>query len=154
MKKVTEIVWALAAPVVEALNLSLWDVEFLREGAHWVLRVVVDGAEGVTTDQCEAVSRALDPLLDEADPIEQGYILEVASAGLERSLKRPSDFARFLGHLVELRFYKPKDGRKELLGRLRAHGDGAVVVETEQGEKTFDMKDVAGVRLRLESLGS
>ena len=150
MQKITETVTGLALPVVSALGLALWDVEFQREGPHWVLRVVIDHADGVTTEHCEAVSRALDPLLDEADPIAQSYILEVASAGLERALKRPSDFAQFMGRLVELRFYSPQNGTKEVLGHLRAYENESIVIGTASGELRFALKDVAGVRLRLE----
>lgn len=149
MSKITDIVSTLAKPEAERLGLALWDVEFVREGPHWILRVSIDHPDGVSTDMCEAMSRALDPLLDEADPIEQSYILEVASAGLERTLKRDSDFQQFLGHPVELHFYTPQNRSKELLGKLTAHDGQRITVLSDSGEQSFSMKDVAGVRLRL-----
>ena len=98
MKKVTELVAELAAPAVEAAGCVLWDTEYVREAGQWYLRLYIDKLEGdVDILDCEAVSRAVEPLLDEADPIPGSYTFEVSSAGAERPLKRPSDFQRFLG---------------------------------------------------------
>ncbi|MBQ8974855.1 MAG: ribosome maturation factor RimP, partial [Oscillospiraceae bacterium] len=103
MSKITDTVAALARPVVEQAGCELWDVEYVKEAGQWFLRVYIDKEGGVSIDDCEAVSRALDPILDESDPIETSYVFEVSSAGAERSLKRPSDFERFMGSLVEVR---------------------------------------------------
>ena len=148
MNKIEQTVWDLAQPLVEQAGLTLWDVEFVKEGADWFLRVTVDRDEGVSIDQCETVSRALDKLLDKADPIRQSYILEVASAGLERQLKRPGDFEKFMGRRVEVTFYRAIDAAKSALGRLTGYRDGDV--ELDGGQKTFSAKDIAQVRLRLE----
>ena len=94
--KITEQVWAFSQPIVEQLGCSIWDVEYVREGADWFLRIYLDKPGGVTIDDCEAVSRAIDPVLDEKDPIENSYTFEVCSAGLERVLKRPRDFHQAL----------------------------------------------------------
>lgn len=151
MSKITDIVTELALPIVEAQGCELWDVEFTREGGDWFLRVYIDKDGGVSIDDCEAVSRALDPLLDEADPIETRYNFEVSSAGLERALKRPSDFERFMGSLVTVKLYKALDGSKEYVGYLRGYEDGGVTVETRSGEtKTFAASQVASVHLRFE----
>ena len=95
--KITDTVAALAKPVVESLGCSLWDVEYVREGSDYILRVSIDKEGGVDINDCEAVSRALDPILDEHDPIPDRYQFEVCSAGLERVLKRPADFQKFMG---------------------------------------------------------
>ncbi len=144
---VADIVAKMARPVVEGFGLSLWDVEFLREHGENILRVVIDHPDGVSVDQCERVSRAIDPLLDAADPIPEGYLFQVSSAGLERVLKRPSDFDRFIHHPVELRLFSPRAGKREFVGKLAAYGDGTVTLE---GEDPFDVKQVAQVRLRYE----
>ena len=101
-------------------------------------------------DACEAVSRAVDPVLDEKDPIPESYRFEVCSAGLERQLKRPSDFERYLGEPVLVKLYRPRDGQKEFPGRLVRYEDGAVTIEMRGREVTFDKAEVARVRLRVE----
>ena len=143
MAKVTEVTAALAAPIAEANGCTLWDVEYVREAGTWFLRVYIDKEGGVSIDDCEAVSRPLSDALDEADPIEGSYTLEVSSAGADRPLKRPEHFAAFLGAEVEIRLYRPVDGRKDHVGLLRRYRDGDVTVETAGAEKTFSKKDVA-----------
>ena len=118
MKKVTDIVWELAEPVVKENGCELWDVEYVREAGQWYLRLYLDKEGGVDILDCEAVSRRVSDLLDEADPIESSYMFEVSSAGAERQLKRPSDFQRFLGQPVLVKTYKNRDGRKEFAGTL------------------------------------
>ena len=147
MAKVTEVTAALAAPIAEANGCTLWDVEYVREAGTWFLRVCIDKDGGVSIDDCEEVSRPLSDALDEADPIEGSYTLEVSSAGADRPLKRPEHFAAFLGAEVEIRLYRPVDGRKDHVGLLRRYRDGDVTVETAGAEKTFSKKDVAQVRL-------
>ena len=116
--KITDQVWEFAEPLVQACGCSLWDVEYVREGGEWFLRLYLDKEGGVDIDDCEAVSRAVDPVLDEKDPIPESYRFEVCSAGLERQLKRPSDFERYLGEPVLVKLYRPRDGQKEFPGRL------------------------------------
>lgn len=149
MHKIAEKVWALAAPVAEANGCELWDVEYLREAGNNVLRVYIDKAGGVSIDDCEAVSRALDPVLDEYDPVPDSYVFEVSSAGAERPLKRPSDFQRFLGHLAEVKLYRGRDGRKEFVGTLAGYEDGAVTLRIGEQEIRFEKNEVANVRLRI-----
>ena len=151
MSKVTDMVAEMARPIVEAQGCELWDVEYVREAGEWFLRVYIDKEGGVNIDDCEAVSRALDPLLDEADPIETSYNFEVSSAGLERALKRPSDFERFMGAYAAVKLYKAVDGRKEYLGYLRGYDGGTVTIEAKDGEtRIFEPAQVASVHLRLE----
>lgn len=149
MSKITDTVLALAQPVVEAEGCEIWDVEYVREAGAWYLTVYIDKAGGVSIDDCEAVSRALDPVLDEADPIPTSYIFEVSSAGVERELKRPRDFEKFLGSQVEVRHYQPVEGAKAHTGTLRGYADGAVTIEINGVEKTYQKAQVAQVRLSV-----
>ena len=148
--KITDQVAALAKPVVEARGLQLWDVEYVREGPEYFLRLYIDKEGGVDISDCEAVSRAVDPILDEQDPIPGSYQFEVCSAGLERPLKRPGDFIRFLGSPVTVKLYRPHNGLKELPGILRGYEDGKVTIEAGKETITFEKSQVALVRLRVE----
>lgn len=149
MAKVTELVQGLAAPLAAAQGCSLWDVEYVREAGQWFLRVYIDKPEGVSIHDCEAVSRPLSDALDQADPIEGSYVLEVSSAGADRPLKKPEHFEQFIDAEVEVRLYRPADGRKDHVGTLLAYQDGDVTIAAPQGERTFPKKDVARVRLSV-----
>ena len=116
-KSTAERVWDMAEPLARELGLSIWDVQFGKEGADWYLRVFIDKEGGVSIDDCEAVSRPVSDLLDEADPIEGSYTLEVSSAGADRALKKPEHFEKFRGEEVEVKLYRPREGRKEFVGR-------------------------------------
>ena len=148
--KTTELVAKLAQPIVEAAGCSLWDVEYVREGSERFLRVYIDKDGGVNINDCETVARAMDPVLDEADPIAESYHFEVCSAGLERALKRPSDFMQFMGSAVLVKLYRPRNGLKEIPGVLRGYEDGTVTVEAGKETITFQKSEVALVRLRVE----
>ena len=150
-KKIADTVWALAQPVVEGFGLRLWDVEYVREAGQWYLRLYLDKDGGVDILDCEAVSRRVSDLLDEADPIEGSYMFEVSSAGAERQLKRPSDFAQFMGSPVLVKTYKNRDGRKEFAGKLAGYEDGAVLLDVGTAEPLrFEKSEIALVRLRIE----
>lgn len=149
MSKVTEKVAELARPVVEEEGCSLWDVEYLREAGAWYLRIYIDKEGGVSIDDCERISRRLDPMLDEADPIPGSYVFEVGSAGAERELKRPADFEQFMGSQVELRLYQPLDGSKAYVGALKAYDKGDITIEGPGGERQFKNGQVAQVRLHV-----
>ena len=149
MAKVTELTAGLAAPIVEAAGCTLWDVEYVKEAGEWFLRVYIDKEGGVSINDCEAVSRPLSDALDEADPIEGSYTLEVSSAGADRVLKKPEHFAAFLGSEVDVKLYRAREGRKELTGVLRGYDNGDVTVELPGGDATLEKKDVAQVRLHV-----
>ena len=150
MEKVTDLTARLAAPIVEEQGCSLWDVEYVKEAGTWYLRVLIDKEGGVNISDCEAISRAIDPILDEKDPIPDSYSFEVCSAGLERELKRPSDFAQFMGSSVSVKLFKPIGGAKEFIGKLAGYADGAVTIDTAGTTYTFQKNEVAQVRLHVE----
>ncbi len=148
--KVTEQVASFAQPIVEQYGCSLWDVEYVREGAERYLRIYIDKDGGIDIDDCEKIHRAIDPILDEKDPIQGSYHFEVCSAGLERALKRPSDFQKYLGSAITVKLYRPRNGLKEIPCVLKAYEDGKVTVEAGKETITFEKSEVALVRLRVE----
>ena len=150
MAKVTELVADLAAKAVEEAGCTLWDVEYVREAGQWYLRLYLDKEGGVDIRDCEAVSRVVSDLLDAADPIEGSYTFEVSSAGAERALKRPGDFARFMGSPVLVKLYKARDGRKEFAGVLAGYENGDVTITAGERTVTFPKAEVALCRLRIE----
>ena len=149
MAKVTDAVAALALPVVEGVGCKLWDVEYVKEAGQWFLRVYIDKEGGVSIDDCEAVSRPLSDLLDQADPIEGSYTFEVSSAGADRALKKPEHFVQFQGSEVEVKLYRPREGRKEFVGLLKGFEDGNVTLDADGSETVFTKQEIALVRLYL-----
>ena len=148
--KITEQVTQFAKPIVEEKGCTLWDVEYVREGSERFLRLYIDKDGGIDIEDCEKIHRAMDPILDEKDPIAESYHFEVCSAGLERALKRPSDFAQFMDSPVLVKLYRPRNGLKEIPGILRGYEDGRVTVEAGKQTLTFEKSQVALVRLRVE----
>ena len=149
MSKITDAVEILARPVCEANGCELWDVEYVKEAGQWVLRIYIDKSGGVSINDCETVSRQLDPILDEEDPIPMSYTFEVSSAGAERALKRPSDFGRFIGDNVEIKLYKGINGSKAHSGTLKSYENGNVTIEEGGNLITFEKDLIAGVHLKL-----
>ena len=149
MSKITDKVTELAKPVVEEEGCSLWDVEYVREAGSWFLRIFIDKDGGVDIDDCERISRRLDPILDEADPIPDSYVFEVGSAGAERELKRPGDFEQFMGSEVEVRLYQPVNGCKVYVGALSGYDNGRVTVTAGKNEVSFDKSQIALVKLHV-----
>ena len=152
MKKITELTAELAAPAIAEQGCTLWDVEYVKEAGTWYLRILLDKEGGVDILDCEEISRKVSDLLDEADPFEGSYTLEVGSAGAERTLKRPADFQRFLGSPVLVKLYRAREGRKEFAGHLKAYDEatGDVTVTVGKQEQVFPKKETALVRLRVE----
>ncbi len=148
---ITASVRAWAEPIAASHGLSIWDVEFKKEGADWILRVYIDADDRtISTDDCEAVSRELDVILDREDPIEQSYYLEISSPGLERVLSRPEHFAKFIGHDVSVKLYKETDGAKEFVGELVSYDDGMITVMTDGRKLKFDRKQAALIKLYVK----
>ena len=146
MANAAEKVYSLIKETVESQGVTLWDVRFLKEGASWYLRVFIDKPEGIGIEDCTNVSHAIDPIIDEADPIDVSYFLEVCSPGTERELTRQSHFEDCLGKKVTIKLYKAIDGVKELTGTLKSAAD-TLVIETEGGEYQLSYKDISKARL-------
>lgn len=142
---------AMLAPIVEANGFELVDVEYVKEAGNWYLRGYIDKPGGITVNDCETVSRAFSDKLDEDDFIEDSYIMEISSPGLDRPLKKEKDFARSIGKLVEIRTYRPIEKQKEFSGVLTAYDSSSVTIqEEEETERTFDKKDIALIRLAID----
>ena len=139
----------LLKQTVEELGFELCDVEFLKEYGDWVLTLYIDKPGGVTIDDCERVSKTVDPILDEADPIEQQYYLSVSSLGLDRPLKKDADFQRNLGKRIEIKLFAPFNGKKEWKGELVHFDETSLVLRAENGEMTLERKAVALARPEL-----
>jgi len=145
-KNIAERVRELLFDHVLAADCYLWDVEYVKEGAEMILRIVIDSNEGITLDDCERVSRAIDPILDEADPIESSYRLEVTSPGVERPLTRPDHFEACLDEEIEVRLFAPLNGEKVLRGILSATEEKQFSITLKSGETlTLAKSDAAKV---------
>ena len=151
MSKIVDAVTTFATPAVEKHGCTLWDVEYVKEAGGNFLRVYIDREDGVSIGHCEAISRELDPILDEHDDLIPGsYTFEVSSAGAERRLRRPSDFERFIGSLVEVKLYKSRNGQKTYLGNLMSYTGGTVEIDVSGKSESFEKSEIAGVRLRIQ----
>jgi ribosome maturation factor RimP len=148
--RVEDIVYNLAEPIAQKNNCEVVDVEFKKEGANWFLRVFIDKEDGVTLDDCEAVSKEISDELDRVDPIEQSYYLEVSSPGLDRPLKKEKDFLKFIGHKIEIKLYQAINGTKMLSGTLEAYNNGNITVRLDEGNIIeIDKEKIALVRLAV-----
>lgn len=148
-KKVTETVEEIVRPIAEEMGLILWDVTFEKEGPDWILRVYIDkDNEGVYIDECVDLSRAVDPLLDEADPISIPYNFEVSSAGLGRKLAKPFHFEKKMGETVLARLIRAENGVKEIKGVLKDYDNGFITIEKEDGTQVIvEQKNTSFVKL-------
>lgn len=144
-----ETVTQCVQPIIEQLGLVLWDVRFVKEGAMWYLRIFIDKDSGVTIEDCENVTRAIDKPLDDLDPIEQNYCLEVSSPGIERELIKPEHFDAFLGAPVMLKLHRPdENGIREFKGTLIAHDRDTVTISSENGSQiVINKKDAVYIKL-------
>ena len=141
---------ALVAPIVEKYGFELVDVEYVKEGGNFYLRAYVDKPGGITVEDCETVSREFSDKLDEADFIDEAYIMEVSSPGLGRPLKKEKDFKRSMGEEVEIRTYRPINREKEFYGILTAYDENSVTIDCEGEEKIFQKADIALIRLAFD----
>ena len=142
---------ALILPILEEFGFELVDVEYVKEGGTWYLRAYIDKEVGITVNDCEAVARRMNDLLDEEDYIEESYVFEVSSPGLGRPLKKEKDYIRSMGKDVEIRTYRAVNRQKEFIGALKAYTDDTVTIETEDGEEmTFQKKEIALIRLAFD----
>lgn len=147
-KELIKRVEQLAVPICEQTGVELWDVEFEKEGGQHVLTIMIDKDGGIDIDHCEAVSRAIDPMLDEKEfQSMPEYTLCVSSAGLERKLKKKAHFEKFIGSDVEVRLYKAVNGAKTVHGMLKSYEDGAVTLDVGNKINIYEPQDIALVRL-------
>ncbi|MBQ3507862.1 MAG: ribosome maturation factor RimP [Clostridia bacterium] len=137
----------IITPTADELGYYLWDVEYVKEGADFILRVTIDNDEGITIDDCEAMSRAIDPILDQHDPIPDQYLLEVSSPGIERELTRDDHFDFCVGEKVEVRLFAPVDGSRVWVGILgERDAEGGIPVETAGVTRVFTRNSIAKIR--------
>lgn len=148
--KLTDRVFEICEPTVKSLGYELYDVEFEKEYDNWVLTLFIDRPEGVSLDDCELVSNAVDPLLDEADPIEQAYYLSVSSVGIDRPLKKDKDFQRNLGKKLDIKLYAPLEGKKELAGTLASFDGEEFTLDTGRGELRLKRRACALIRPHID----
>lgn len=149
MANAAEKVYSLIKETVEQQGVILWDVRFLKEGATWYLRVFIDKPEGISIDDCTNVSHAIDPIIDEADPIDVSYYLEVCSPGIERELTRPYHYESVKGEKIKIKLYKALDGKKEFIGILRDVGEN-ITLDIDGEAKTFELSVISKANLCLE----
>ncbi len=143
-------VLTIVEPILTEKSLELADLEFVKEGPNWYLRIYIDKEGGVTIEDCESVSRILEKKLDEKDPIEQAYILEVSSPGIDRPLKKPEHFQKYIGEIIDIKLYKPLEGKKEYQGELKQFENGVItIIDENEKELQFVQKETASVRLAV-----
>ncbi|MEE1218538.1 MAG: ribosome maturation factor RimP [Ruminococcus sp.] len=143
-------VWELCEPIINELGLSLWDVRYVKEGADWFLRIFIDKPEGIDITDCEKVSRAVDKPIEELDPIENAYCLEVCSPGIERELIRDEHFEQFIGADIMIKMLRPIEGiGREFAGVLNAYDNGMVTISdhSDENQITINKKDAAWIKL-------
>lgn len=149
MANAAERVYGLIKDTVEAQGVTLWDVRFLKEGASWYLRVFIDKPEGISIDDCTNVSHAIDPIIDEADPIDVSYYLEVCSPGIERELTRPYHYEAVKGEKIKIKLYKALDGKKEFIGILTDVSDN-ITLDIDGEIMSFELSAISKANLCLE----
>ena len=148
VKNVSQTVRDAIAPTVSALGYDIWDVEFVKEGASYYLRIYIDNAEGINIEDCEKVHRAIDPVLDEADPIDRAYYLEVSSPGLGRQIKNAEQAERVMGEKVEAKLFAPDAAkRKMLVGTLEAYGESTLTLKIGEECSEIEIKNIAKLSL-------
>ena len=141
----------LITPILDRMNFELVDVEYVKEGGTWYLRAYIDKERGITVNDCEAVAREMNEILDREDFVEDSYVFEVSSPGLGRPLKKEKDYIRSMGKEVEIRTYRAINREKEFYGILSAYDENTVTIKTEDGtEMTFEKSDIALIRLAFD----
>ena len=151
-KNIRDTVREVIEPTVTSLGYSIWDVTYSKIGADYHLEITIDHERGINIEDCEKVHRAIDPILDECDPIEGFYYLEVSSPGIERELRTEEHIAACIGALVEAKLFAPKDGRKSVVGRLAAFEGGVITLESEGGAVELTLKEVSKLSTVYEEI--
>ncbi|HNX14138.1 MAG TPA: ribosome maturation factor RimP [Oscillospiraceae bacterium] len=149
-KNIAETVRLLMEPVAKQCEVAIWDVEYLKEGGNFVLRVTIDRPEGIDSEICYRFTELANPVIDEADPVSGSYCFEVSSPGLDRKLRLPEHFAASVGREVELRTIRPIDGKRDFIGILSGFSDDVITLETIGGQKLFPLKETAYTKWTFE----
>ncbi|MBP0979747.1 MAG: ribosome maturation factor RimP [Oscillospiraceae bacterium] len=150
-KNTVEIVLDIIKPVADEMNLKIWDVRFEKEGPNWFLKIFIDKEKGVDINDCENFSRKIDPILDEVDPIEQSYYLEVSSPGVERELIKDWHIKKYIGQDVNIKFIRPINNIKEIVARLVSFEDNIITIILKDGSQlSFDKKEAAIIKLNFD----
>ena len=143
-----KIVWDIVEPFAEELGLKIWDVRFLKEGSSWFLRIFIDKDGGVSIDDCVDLTHAINKPLDEADPIEQAYFLEVSSPGVERDLVRDEHFTAYIGEKIKVKMIRPVEGKREFNGILSDYSDGNITISLDdESGFTFTKKEASWIKV-------
>ena len=150
MAKVEKIIWEAVEPIIEENGCSVYDIEFVKEGQNYFLRIFIDKEDGVSTDDCEKISRAVDPVIDEIDPIEPSYYLEISSPGLDRKLSRQEHFDSAIGSLVDIKLFAPINGSKDITAYLKGFDGKTIFLETENGAAIeLEKQKASSIRLTV-----
>ena len=149
-KNIAGTVADLVAPVADEMGIILWDVEYVKEGSKKILRITIDSNEGIDINTCEKFHRTIDPMLDEADPIDESYYLEVTSPGIEREIKTDAHIEMCLGEKVEVKLYAPKNNSKIYAGKLLGLNEGRVVIEFNGENIEFEKNEIAKMQTVFE----
>lgn len=149
-KNIKTIAEEITLPIIEQLGYELVDLEYKKEGPHWYLRIYIDKAGGISTDDCQKVSERISDVLDVKDPIPHSYFLEVSSIGLDRPLKRDEDFVRFKGHEVDVKLYKARSGKKDYTGELIGLIDNDILINVDGSIISFSRNQIAIVKLAIK----
>lgn len=144
---IAERVEALVTPCITELGYRIWDVEYVKEGAEWYLRITLDSDDGIDIDDCEKVSRAINPIIDEADPIEDFYYLEVSSPGLERVLRKQEHLAASIGEEIEIRLFAPDENKKKAYtGILSGFDENSITIDIAGETKKMDLSKISKIQ--------
>ena len=145
-KNIASTVRELVTPIAEEMGYFIWDVEFVKEGADKYLRITLDNEEGININDCESFHRAIDPVLDEADPISESYILEVSSPGVERELRTDEHIEASIGEKVEIKLFAPKNGIRSIVGILSSFEDGKISLSTDAETFVFERNEISKIK--------
>ena len=142
---ISELVSNLVEDSVRNLGYDLWDVEYEKDGPDWFLRIIIDSPDGIMLEDCEKVHRAIEPLIDEADPVKDSYYLEVSSPGIERELKKEKHILASVGQQVDVKLFTAYEGKKQFRGELKGYTDGCVVIGSDAGDRTIPEKQISKI---------
>ena len=146
-KNTVSLVWEMAEPLAQEIGLSIWDVRFLKEGADWYLRIFIDKEGGVSIDDCVDMPHAINKPLDDSDPIDQAYFLEVSSPGVERDLVRDEHFSAYVGEKIKVKMIRPVEGKREFSGILEDYNDGNITIRmSDESGFTFTKKEASWIK--------